>query len=127
MGIIDTVIDHSEFNDKSNFNDICLGNCIASTSPIVTTSTGTCVEDGNLLSSTEFSCLVFSLKSKESFSLWHMRIGYPSSNFLINFLGLQNLPTKHAASDCAVCAIGKRKRLPHSLSITECTIHLELV
>lgn len=108
--------DHTKFHNKTSNYDIAISDnacfsadnsCCSATmcndshvfldspyfSPDI--SCGTHIATPGRADDSEFVCLISTLNSKDSSSLWHMRLGHPSSKLLNNFLRLHNLPMSH--------------------------------
>lgn len=65
------------------------------------------IHSSNFMNDSEFTCFLSSLKSNDTSEMWHMHVGHPYTNQLVNFLCLRNLPTKYVSTECATCAAGK--------------------
>lgn len=68
-------------------------------------------------------------EGKSQFSLWHQRLGHPSSTLVTQVLKICNVQVLMSKSDslCHACETWKSHKLPFSCSTTVYIVYLELI
>lgn len=69
------------------------------------------------------------LGTRVSNSIWHSRLGHPSSHILQNLVSRNKLPIKGVVTSelCHSCPMGKSHKLPFPLSVSRSSSPLQLV